>query len=61
MPSECLIKTVKLVIGDPPSSGAIQVIITSSLTASKLVTGAAGFAGTYAAKIVTVLEKKLNP
>jgi hypothetical protein len=57
--SLCLIETVYPVIVEPPSSGGAHVSTTSS--GFHVVTGAEGCAGTYAAIIVTILEKVLKP
>ena len=54
-----LIFTMKPVIGEPPLSGATQLIMT--LSGYQVVVGAAGCAGTYAVKMLTKFEKMLKP
>jgi len=51
-----LIVTEYPINGEPPSSGATQLITTSSGT--QVVIGASGCAGTYAVRIETVFENK---
>jgi len=46
-------------ISEPPEYGAVQSILTESVI--KVVVGAFGYPGTYAARIVTTLEYALNP
>jgi hypothetical protein len=47
------------IIGEPPLSGGVQDIVT--VPALKLVVGAEGTFGFYAARIVTVFDMALNP
>ena len=58
-PSLCLAVIVKLVIGEPPLSGATHAIVIMS--ESNDVVGETGVAGIYAARILTVFESSLNP
>ena len=47
------------VIGEPPESGIVQLIIT--LSGIQIVVGGYGWSGIYAARIETVFENVLKP